>query len=135
MFLSYGAMGRRDLLICDYGIFVILTLFSNQGFRCHKLHKAFSNFDLMFSVNCLKMMVCLMFVYSWAHRGSTGRFSLALTVCELKKIGYTLTNGNRLHAWWSTQSRLATLLSSLIACWLVGLYDGSHLKTNLLMRW
>ena len=28
---------------------------------------------------------------------------------------------NRLHAWWSTQSRLATLLSSLIARWWVGL--------------
>ena len=28
---------------------------------------------------------------------------------------------NRLHAWWSTQSRLATLLSSLIASWWVGL--------------
>ena len=28
---------------------------------------------------------------------------------------------NRLHAWWSTQSQLATLLSSLIACRWVGL--------------
>ena len=28
---------------------------------------------------------------------------------------------NRLHAWWSTQSRLATLLSSLIVCWWVRL--------------
>ena len=28
---------------------------------------------------------------------------------------------NRLHAWWSTQSQLATLLSSLIARWWVGL--------------
>ena len=27
-----------------------------------------------------------------------------------------------LHAWWSTQSRLATLLSSLIACGWVGLH-------------
>ena len=33
----------------------------------------------------------------------------------------------RLHAWWSTQSQLATLLSSL--------FDGSDLKTYLLMRW
>ena len=28
---------------------------------------------------------------------------------------------SRLHAWWSAQSQLATLLSSLIACWWVGL--------------
>ena len=28
---------------------------------------------------------------------------------------------NGLHAWWSTQLLLATLLSSLIARWLVGL--------------
>ena len=37
---------------------------------------------------------------------------------------------NRLHAWWSTRSRLAALLSSLIARLWVGLQtlDGSDLK-------
>ena len=44
-----------------------------------------------------------------------------------------------MHTWWSTQSRLATLLSSLIARRWVGLlfslYDGSDLKTYLLMIW
>ena len=37
----------------------------------------------------------------------------------------------------STQSRLATLLSSLFARFgsFYGLYDGSYLKTYLLMRW
>ena len=42
---------------------------------------------------------------------------------------------SRLHAWWSTQLRLATLLSSLIAGRWVGLQtlDGSDLKTYLLM--
>ena len=37
---------------------------------------------------------------------------------------------NRLHAWWSTQSRLATLLNSGLD---FRLYDGSDLKTYLLM--
>ena len=44
---------------------------------------------------------------------------------------------NRLHAWWSTQLRLATLLSSLIAAGGSDfrLYYGSDIKTYLLMRW
>ena len=42
-----------------------------------------------------------------------------------KKIGITLMYCNRLHAWWSAQSRLATLLSSLIARWRVGLTNQS----------
>ena len=40
------------------------------------------------------------------------------TISHYKKIGYkpiTLMYCNRLHAWWSTQSRLATLLSPIIA--------------------
>ena len=39
--------------------------------------------------------------------------------------------GNRLHAWWSTQSRLATLLSSVIVAGGSDfrLYDRSDLKT------
>ena len=42
-----------------------------------------------------------------------------------------------LHAWWSTQSRLATLLSSLIARGWVGLLWRFRLKdlSRLLMRW
>ena len=39
----------------------------------------------------------------------------------IKILALTLMYCNRLHAWWSTQSRLATLLSSLIARWWVGL--------------
>ena len=36
-------------------------------------------------------------------------------VSHKKKMAITLMYCNRLHAWWSTQSWLATLLSSLIA--------------------
>ena len=39
----------------------------------------------------------------------------------IKRLAIKLMYCNRLHAWWSIQSRLATLLSSLIACQLVGL--------------
>ena len=39
----------------------------------------------------------------------------------IKRLAITLMCCNRLHAWWSTQSRLATLLSSLIARRWVGL--------------
>ena len=55
----------------------------------------------------------------------------------IKRLAITLMYCNRLHAWWSTQSWLATLLSSLIAAGGSDfrLYDGSNLKTYLLMRW
>ena len=36
-------------------------------------------------------------------------------ISHYKKFAITLMYCNRLHAWWSTQSRLTTLLSSLIA--------------------
>ena len=39
----------------------------------------------------------------------------------IKRLAITLMYCNRMHAWWSTQSRLATLLSSLIARLWVGL--------------
>ena len=39
----------------------------------------------------------------------------------IKRLAITLMHCNRLHAWWSTHSRMATLLSSLIARWRVGL--------------
>ena len=41
-------------------------------------------------------------------------------ISHCNKIGYSI-NCNRLHAWWSTLSRLTTLLSSLIASQRVGL--------------
>ena len=39
----------------------------------------------------------------------------------IKRLAITLMYCNRLHAWWSTQSWLATLLFSLIARRWVGL--------------
>ena len=44
-----------------------------------------------------------------------------IKISHYKKIDYKTMyinlNCSRLHAWWATQSRLTTLLSSLIACW------------------
>ena len=42
-------------------------------------------------------------------------------ISHYKRLAITLMYCNRLHTWWSTQSRLATLLSSLIARRWIGL--------------
>ena len=42
-------------------------------------------------------------------------------ISHYKKIALTLMYCRRVHAWGSTQSRLAALLSNLIACWWGGL--------------
>ena len=42
-------------------------------------------------------------------------------ISHYKRLAITLMYCKRLHAWWSTQSLLATLLSSSIARWWVGL--------------
>ena len=58
-------------------------------------------------------------------------------LCIIIRLAITLMYCNRMHGWWSTQSRSAALLSSLIAAGESDfrLYDGSDLKTHLLMRW
>ena len=38
--------------------------------------------------------------------------SIIKIISNYKKLAITLMNCNRLHAWWSTQSRLATFLTS-----------------------
>ena len=41
-------------------------------------------------------------------------------ISRIIRLDLTFMYCNRLHAWWSTQSWLATLLSSLFARWRVG---------------
>ena len=48
-------------------------------------------------------------------------------IYHYKKIGYNINVLHRLHAWWSTQSWLATLLYSLIA-------DSMRVPTYLYMK-
>ena len=49
-------------------------------------------------------------------------------VSHYKIMAKTLMYCNRLHAWWSTQSRFATLLSFLFACRWVGLQTLSRFR-------
>ena len=101
-----------------------------QGYRYHKLHKTFSKFyrryyDLIskFQVG-LKSLLRKGFsepdfygdlVYKLKKIVGSNNFSAQFIkiISHYKKI--TLMYRNRLHAKWSTNSRLATLLSSLIA--------------------
>ena len=65
----------------------------------------------------------------WCHDVARRKAYLTITLMYCKIL----------HAWWSTQSRLATLLSSLIPRRWVGLqtqtYDRSDFNTYLLIRW
>ena len=47
----------------------------------------------------------------------------------LDDLVITLMSDSKLHAWWLTQSRLATLISSLIARWWVGPHIYDDFKT------
>ena len=109
-----------------------------QGHRYHKLSKTFSKFhrryyDLIFKFKVgLKSLLCqglsepdfyVDLVYKLKKIVGSNNFSAQFIkiISHYKMIDYTLMYCNRLHAWWSTQSRLATLISSLIARWWVGL--------------
>ena len=104
----------------------------------HKLRKTFSKFYRRYYGLISKFQVGLKSVKSLLHQGlsepefycdlvyklrkivGSNNFSAQFIeiISHYKKISY---NSNRLHAWWSTQSRLATLLSSIIAHRWVGL--------------
>ena len=128
----------------------------------------FLNSKLDLNLSCAKDFLNLISLVTWCINW---RRLLALIMFQrsslklfqiIKRLAITLMYCKRLHAWWSTQSRLATLLSSLIArrgsdfrlydgtiiesevgeaCLInlrgsdFRLYDGSALKTYLLMRW
>ena len=110
-----------------------------QGYWYHKLRKTFSKFYRRYYNLISKFQVGLIFllrqgllepdfygdlVYKlkrivdsniFCQRSSLKQFPM------IKRLAITLMYCNRLHAWWSTQSWLATLLSSLIVRWWVGL--------------
>ena len=109
-----------------------------QGYRYHKLRKTFSKFYRRYYDLISKFQVGLK---SLLRQGLSEPDFYSDLVYKLKKIVgsnnfsaqfikknpiikiLVITNMycNRLHAWWSTQSRLATLLSSLITRRWVGL--------------
>ena len=101
----------------------------NQGYRYHNLRKTCSKFFRRFHGLISKFQVGLK---SPLHEGLSEPEFYGDLVCKLKKnvgsnnfsaqfikiishykrLTITLMYCNRLHAWWSVQSRLATLLSS-----------------------
>ena len=109
-----------------------------QGYGYHKIRKYFLNFiddtmiwylnsKLDLNLSCAKHFWNLNSMVTWwikwwrlfaliiFQRSSLTLFPI------IKSLAITLMYCNRLHAWWSTQSWLATLLSSLIAHRWVGL--------------
>ena len=115
----------------------LLTLLK-QGYRYHKLHKTFSKFYSRYYDLISKFQVGLKsllrqglsepdfygdLVYKLKKIVGSNNFSAQFIkiISHYKKLAITLMYCHRLHAWWSTQSRLATLLSSLIARRWVGL--------------
>ena len=100
-----------------------------QGYRYHKLRKTFSKFyrryyDLISKfLNGLKSLLRLGFsepefygdlVYKLKTTVCSNNFS-AESIPIIKRLAITLMCCNILHAWWSTQSLLVTLLSYFIA--------------------
>ena len=79
------------------------------------------NSKLDINLSCAKDFRNLISMVTWCINW---RGSLALIIFQgsslklfpiMKRLAITLVYCSRVHAWWSTQSRLATLLSSLIA--------------------
>ena len=109
-----------------------------QGYQYHKFRKTFSKFYRRYYALISKFEVGLKsllrqglsepefygdFVYKLKKIVGSNSFTAEFIKINshYKKMAITLMYCNRLHAWWSNQSRLATWLSSLIALRLVGL--------------
>ena len=90
-----------------------------QGYWHHKLRKTFSKFYLIskFQVGLKSLLRQGLsepdLVYRLKKIVGSNNFSAQIIkiISHYKKLAVTLMYCNRLHAWWSTQSRLATLLS------------------------
>ena len=106
-----------------------------QGYRYHKLHRIFSKFYRRYYDLISKFQVRLKsllrqglsepdfygdLVYKLKNIIGSNNFSAQFIkiISHYKKNGYMYCN--RLYAWWSTQSRLAILLSFLFNCTPVG---------------
>ena len=111
----------------------------NQGYRYHKLRKTFSKFYRRYYELISKFQIGLKsllrqglsepefygdLVYKLKKIVGSNDFSAQFIkiISHYKRLAVTLMYCSRLHAWWSTQLRLTTSLSSLIARWWVGLH-------------
>ena len=103
-----------------------------QGYQYHLLRKIFSKFcqrntiyNLIskFQVG-LKSLLCQGLLEPEFYGDLVYRLMAIIffsaqfikIISHYERLAITLMYCNRLHAWWPTQSRLTTLLSSLIAC-------------------
>ena len=138
---SYGVyisqlirFARASSFVADFNTCNILLTqkLLKQGYQYHKLHKTFSKLYRRYYNLISKFVTGLK---SLLHQGLWEPDFYGDLVYKLKKIigsnnflaqfikiiscykklAIALMYCNRLHAWWSTQSWLATLLSSLIA--------------------
>ena len=109
-----------------------------QGYRYHKLRKTFSKLYRRYYDLISKFQIGLKsflpqglsepefygdLVYKLKKIVGSNNFSAQFIkiISHYKILALTLMYCSRLHPWWSTKSRLATLLSSLIARRWVGL--------------
>ena len=143
---SYGVyisqlvgFARASSIVADFNTCnkLLTQKLLKQGYRYHKLRKTFSKFYRRYYGLISKFQVGLKsllrqglsepdfngdLVYmSKKIVGSNNFTAQLIKIIIIKRLAITLMYCNRLHAWWSTQSRLATLLSSLIARRWVGL--------------
>ena len=124
-----------------------------QGYWYHKLRKSFSKFYRRYYESISKFQVGLKsllrqglsepefygdLVYKLKKIVGSNNFSAHVIkmISIIKRLAITLMYCNRLYAWWSTQSQLATFpFNCTPVGWTLNrLYDGSDLKTYLLVR-
>ena len=107
-----------------------------QGYRYHKRRKTFSKFHRRYYDLISKFQIGLKsllrqglsepefygdLVYKLKRFVGSNNFSAQfIRIIPRQRLAITLMYGSRLLAWWSTQSRLTTLLSSLITRQWVG---------------
>ena len=127
--------GRASNYVADFNTRnkLLTQKLLKQGYRYHKLCKTFSKFyrryyDLISKLQVgLKSLLCQGLsepafygdlVYKLKKIDGSNNIStqfIKIIAHYKKRLAITLMYCNRLHAWWSTQSRLAALLSSVIA--------------------
>ena len=126
-----GRDRTRDHWICSQTGICCQTRYrlryAAQYYRYHKLRKTFSKFYRQYYNLISKSLLRKGLsepefygdlVYKLKKIVSSDNFSAQFIkiISHYNRLAITLMYCNRLHAWWSTQSRLATLHSSLISC-------------------
>ena len=139
--LNSFVFSRASSIVADFNTRnkLLTQKLLKQGYLYHKLHKTFSKFYRRYYDLISKFQVGLKsllrqellepdfygdLVYKLKKIVGSNNFSAQFIkiISHYNKIGYNIKMYcNRLHAWWSTKSWLATLLSSLIARGWVGL--------------